>query len=129
MLKKGVRSFCGAAVRWTCVLLALAWQSVYGQVLYGSMVGNVTDASGAAVPNATVEVTQMETQLTRKAVTDAGGQYTLSTLSPGSYNVKVTAAGFKTFDKTNVPVTLNNVSRVDASLQVGEVNQTRSEER
>ncbi|HZQ54831.1 MAG TPA: TonB-dependent receptor [Bryobacteraceae bacterium] len=111
-------------MRWTCVLLALAWQSVYGQVLYGSMVGNVTDASGAAVPNATVEVTQMETQLTRKAVTDAGGQYTLSTLSPGSYNVKVTAAGFKTFDKTNVPVTLNNVSRVDASLQVGEVNQT-----
>lgn len=71
-----------------------------------------------------MEVTQTQTQLTRKAVTDAGGQYTLSTLTPGDYNVKVTAKGFKTFAQANVPVTLNNVTRVNASLQVGEVSET-----
>lgn len=95
-----------------------------GQVLYGSLVGNVTDASGAAVPGATVTAVQTETGLTRSAVTDRAGSYTIATLSAGTYDVKISAPGFKTFEKTDVPVGINTVARVDASLQLGAVTQT-----
>ena len=52
------------------------------------------------------------------------GHYTIATLPPGDYEIRISANGFKTFAKTHVPVTLNNLSRVDATLEVGEVNQT-----
>ena len=106
------------------MLAALFLRPACAQVLYGSMVGDVTDVSGATVPGAQVVATQEQTQLVRKAVTDPNGRYTLSTLTPGDYDIKITASGFKTFAKDHVPVTLNNITRVDASLQVGEVNQT-----
>ncbi|HKX00196.1 MAG TPA: TonB-dependent receptor [Bryobacteraceae bacterium] len=99
-------------------------QPAAAQVLYGSLVGQVNDASGAAVPGALVVVTQEQTQLIRKVATDASGRYTLPTLTPGDYQIKITAPGFKTFAKENVGVTLNSITRVDASLQVGQVNQT-----
>jgi protocatechuate 3,4-dioxygenase beta subunit len=66
------------------------------QVLYGSLVGGVTDPSGAAVPGATVTVTQAETQFTRSVTTDSSGTYSLSTLKAGTYEVKISAPGFKT---------------------------------
>jgi Carboxypeptidase regulatory-like domain/TonB dependent receptor-like, beta-barrel len=99
-------------------------QKMNAQILYGSMVGNVTDPSGAAVPGATVTVTQTQTQLTRKATTDQAGQFSLTTLAPGTYNVKVTAQGFKSFTQTGVDVVINSVKRVDASLELGAVNQS-----
>ncbi len=97
---------------------------VGAQVLYGSLVGNVKDASGAVLPGAAVSVTQLQTQLTRTATTDQSGAYTLATLPPGEYTVKITANGFKTFAKQHVPVTLNTVNRVDAALEVGAVSET-----
>src|SRR5215469_15886222 len=92
-------------------------RSATAQVLYGSIVGEIKDASEAVVPGAVVVVTQVQTQLTRRTVTDTGGRYTFATLTPGDYDVKITASGFKTFAKTNVPVTLNSVTRVDALLE------------
>jgi hypothetical protein len=94
------------------------------QVLYGSIVGNVRDPTGAAIAGATVTVTQQETQVTRKTATDQSGNFTLPTLSPGDYSITISAPGFKGYSNAHVPVTLNNISRVDASLEVGEVNQT-----
>src|ERR1700761_210208 len=66
------------------------------QVLYGSMVGTVTDSSGAAVPGATVLITSIETGQSRNATTDSGGVYTISTLEAGNYKVTVTKQGFDT---------------------------------
>src|ERR1041385_4940076 len=88
------------------------------------MVGNITDASGGAVAGASVEATQQQTALSRKTVTDASGHYSLSTLSPGQYDVVISAPGFKKFSRSDVPVTLNTVSRVDARLELGAVTQT-----
>src|SRR6185437_9679358 len=105
-------------------LLALFAEPGTGQVLYGSLAGNVKDASGAPIPGAVVAVTQEQTQLTRQGATDQSGQYSLTTLLPGTYDVKISAKGFKTFLKGNVPVVLNSVGRVDASLEVGDVSQT-----
>lgn len=94
------------------------------QVLYGTLVGNVKDPTGAVVPGATVTVIQAQTGLTRQVQTDSRGGYTASTLSAGTYTVRISAKGFKTFVRADVPVVINTVNRVDATLEVGAVNQT-----
>ena len=65
------------------VAFALAAPSAEAQVLYGSIVGNVKDSTGAAVPGATVDDRQTETKLTRELVTDAAGAYTSPRCHPG----------------------------------------------
>src|SRR5437773_6110791 len=93
------------------------------QVLYGSLVGNVTDETGAAVPGATVTIKHLETGASREAVTDATGAYRFPTLQSGTYTITVTLTGFRTFSRSEVALTLNNVTRVDAALQVGELSE------
>ena len=110
-----------------CIALVLALMvphNAEAQVLYGSIVGDVRDASGAAVPGATVTVTNKGTNLTRQAITDETGGYRFTDLPTGTYNLNVGQPGFKTFDQTNVPVSLNNVTRVDVALQVGAADET-----
>ena len=95
-----------------------------GQVLYGSLVGSVKDPSGAAVPGATVTAIQTETQLTRSVTTDQAGDYTMSTLSAGTYTVKISAQGFRSTSQKGVAVSINTISRVDSTLELGAVTQT-----
>ena len=97
---------------------------VRAQVLYGSVVGAVKDAQGAAVPAATVVITNKDTNLTRETVTGPEGDYTLTNVLPGQYDVKVTLSGFREFLRTNVPVTAGQISRVDVKLEVGALNET-----
>ena len=59
------------------------------QVLYGSLVGSVTDATGASVPGATVKVTQAQTSESRQVTTNDSGAYTLSTLPAGTWSVEI----------------------------------------
>lgn len=105
-------------------LLFPAARPCTGQVLYGTLVGSVKDAQGAAVPGVTVAVTQEQTLLKRAVRTDQSGQYTISTLPAGTYDVRISATGFKAFTKVGVPVTINAVARVDGTLQVGSVSET-----
>ena len=97
--------------------------SLAAQVLYGSMVGNITDSSGGAVPGATVTITHSETGASHEAVTDANGTYRFSTVQPGTYTMTVKLTGFRTFTRENVPVTLNSITRVDAAMQVGQLSE------
>ena len=108
----------------TLLVAPLFVQSAGAQVLYGSMVGDVKDAGGGVVPGAEVAVTQEQTQLARKTVTDSSGRYTFATLTPGDYDIRIVAPGFKAFAKQHVPVTLNSVTRIDAALEVGAVTET-----
>ena len=94
------------------------------QVLYGSIVGNVQDSSGATLPGATVTITSRETNLARTAVTNETGAYSFTNVQAGTYDVKVTLQGFKESLKTGVPVTVNTVSRVDAALEIGQLSET-----
>jgi Carboxypeptidase regulatory-like domain/TonB dependent receptor len=94
------------------------------QVLYGSIVGSVKDSTGAAVPGAGVTITNVETRLSRQALAEANGAYTFSTVPTGTYVLKVSLSGFKTFTQPAVPVTLNSVTRIDATLQVGAVSES-----
>ena len=96
------------------------------QVLYGSIVGNVTDSTGAGVPGATVTIEQTETQLKRELVTDPTGAYHFTAVPGGTYTVTVTMSGFRTFARPGVQVTLNTTARVDAKLEVGQLTETVS---
>src|SRR2546426_12292526 len=113
-----------------CLLLALAMAALFftprasAQVLYGSVVGNVTDPSGGNIPGANVTITNKQTNLSRETATDADGVFSLLAIPTGTYAIRVTKSGFKAFENTEVPVTLNTVTRVEASLQVGEMTQT-----
>ena len=94
------------------------------QVLYGSIVGNVKDPQGAVIPGATVTIVNKDTNLTREATTDAEGAYNLVNVLPGRYDVKISLTGFREALRTNVPVTIGQISRVDLTLEVGALTET-----
>ena len=94
------------------------------QVLYGSIVGNVTDASQAAVSGATVTITNAETNLVRQATTSETGAYSIPNLPTGVYTLKVSKEGFTNYTQSQVVVTINSISRIDASLNVGAVTES-----
>ncbi|HYM11762.1 MAG TPA: TonB-dependent receptor [Bryobacterales bacterium] len=89
------------------------------QVLYGSIVGAVTDPSGAVVPGAHVTVLDSATGESREAVTDTAGRYSIANLPTATYEVKVTATGFRPFSRTSVAASINTVTRVNVQLEVG----------
>jgi len=89
------------------------------QVLYGSLVGNVIDSTGLAVPGATVTITQAETNQSREATTSDTGAYTFPNLAPGTYQVEVALAGFQSFRAPGIQVTQGSAVRIDAKLNVG----------
>jgi len=95
-----------------------------GQVAFGTMVGNVTDPSGAAVPSANVKITLTRTNDVRTAQTDATGSFNISTVTPGTYKVEIAAEGFRSFVAPDILVNQNNVVRVDALLQVGATSES-----
>lgn len=106
-----------------CFTFAVA-TTAPAQVLYGSLVGNVTDASGAAVPDAQVSAKETRTGFVREGRTNESGQYQIATLPGGVYEVTVSKQGFTPFAARDVAVPANAVTRVDASLQVGGLTET-----
>jgi hypothetical protein len=70
-----------------------------------------------------VSVTNTATAQVRTATADTDGRYNLADLQPGPYDVKVTAPGFRTETKTGVNVTINTVTRIDSTLQIGQVSE------
>ena len=74
-------------------------RTVLAQVIHGSIYGQVTDASGAAVPNATITVTDVSKGTSVQATTNESGEYTVQNLIPDVYNVKASATGFGTVEQ------------------------------
>jgi hypothetical protein len=108
----------------TVFALALTASSAGAQILYGSITGIVKDAQGAAVPGATVTVVNKETNLTRDSVTGGDGTFTINNVLPGPYDLKVSLTGFREAVRTNVPVTISQISRVEMTLEVGALTET-----
>src|SRR5260221_37367 len=104
-------------------LLALSSQPASAQVVFGSVVGNVTDGTGAAIPGAGIKITMTVTNDSRTMQTNELGSYTIATVTPGIYQVEITKEGFRAFFAQNVLVNPNNIVRVDAQLQVGAVSE------
>ncbi|MCC7237874.1 MAG: TonB-dependent receptor [Bryobacterales bacterium] len=117
----GKREGFGWALALTLILFTP--DAARGQVLYGSLTGNVTDPSGAAVPNAKIEALNTATGLTRTAATDSGGSFLFNDLQPGSYRVTTSAPSFRTLVQENVVILTNNLRRLDAQLSVAQVSE------
>jgi len=92
-----------------------------GQQITGAITGTVTDASGAAVPSAAVEVLNPDTNLTIRLQTQTNGSYLVSNLPAGTYRVSFTKAGFQTQTHTSIRIQGDRTSVVSALLDVGAV--------
>jgi hypothetical protein len=93
--------------------------ALYGQAVTGSMVGTVTDSSGAAVASAKVTITQVNTGISRTMQSNESGNYVFPALEPGVYRVSVEQAGFRTAVKEGVNLLVNTTARADLVLQPG----------
>src|SRR5580700_6697764 len=89
-----------------------------------AIIGQVSDASGAAVPKATVTVTSKETGLRRSANTDDSGRFNFPQLKPGAYSVKVEAEGFESRQNDAVSAALGQKQTVDFRLKIAHSEQT-----
>ncbi len=90
----------------------------------GTIVGTVTDPSGAAMPNANVTVTNTETGWTRTVPTNDAGGYVLPDVQIGHYNIKAEASGFKVAEQKDVVLTVGDRLRVDFPMKVGTSTET-----
>jgi carboxypeptidase family protein/TonB-dependent receptor-like protein len=102
-----------------CLVIVFAPRAVYAQVLYGSVVGTVTDDTGAGVPKTVVMVTNTSTGLSRQATADDTGYYAIQNLPEGVYDLSISSSGFRPYSQKGVTVSINNVTRVDANLKLG----------
>src|SRR5262249_53011503 len=101
-------------------LVAAANIAAFGQAVYGSVLGTVTDSSGAAVPNATVTITNVGTNVSETTKTNGSGNYTLTRLIPGTYHIKVEAPNFKAALVEATSVSVDTASTVNVTLQAGQ---------
>lgn len=92
---------------------------VHAQVITGQLTGRITDTSGAVVPGVQVTVKQTNTGVTRTEETNNEGYYTATLLPPGTYEILTQKSGFKATKITDIDVRVNQVNRVDATLEVG----------
>jgi hypothetical protein len=98
--------------------------SALGQAIYGSILGTVTDPSGAAVNAAKITVTSVGKGTSVTGTTNESGYYSVTHLIPDTYTLRIEASGFKTLEHKDILVTADNGSRVDAQFQVGGSSET-----
>ena len=94
------------------------------QTLYGTLVGNVIDETGLAVPGATVKITHAETSQTRESTTNSTGGYNFPNIPTGTYQVDVALTGFQSASSRDIVVRQNTSVRVDVRLTVGTLQET-----
>ncbi len=109
------------------VALALsAPHSLLAQAVYGSITGNVTDASGSVIPQAKITITDAGKGVTFSTLSNESGNYGQTHLTIGTYEVRVEAAGFSAFVQQNVHVEVDAVTQINARLAIGTVGETVS---
>ena len=122
--RRRVHAFCVAAIFAAAVAVTLLPLPLAAQTTYGSITGSVTDPSGASIEGAQVTLTNIGTSEKRTQTTGTDGLYLFPNLIPGRYRIDVEKTGFKRYSRPEVDVDVNQSAHVDASLQVGDVNQT-----
>ena len=117
-----------SSVAMALAMLGPAVRPADAQVLYGTIVGTLTDQTGAVVPRATVTVTNTATGLSRQATTNDTGYFSIPNLLEGVYDLSVAAGGFRPYTQKGVNVPINVVTRVDATIEVGALSEMVSVE-
>ena len=121
-MRKQALSLGAAVIAITALALSLA-APASAQVLYGSIVGTVSDGTGAVIPGASVSAVNVGTGLELTASTGGDGLFRLVNVPIGSYDVVITSDGFRTHTETGVNVTANAVSQVDVGMVLGQVTE------
>src|SRR5437588_1842403 len=112
------------AVVATLGLLFAIWTPMAsGQAVYGSIIGTVTDPSGAAVPNAKVTVSSQTKGTSVETTSNDSGNYSVTHLIPDVYSVRIEGTGFKTLQFKDIQVSADTGSRVDGQFQVGSASE------
>lgn len=108
-----------------CLMLAFGIFTAIGnaQVLYGSLTGSVTDASGSVVPGAQVTAMNTQTGIQSTTESNAAGSYSFNNIQPGLYTVTVSSQGFRSVSAEGVTVIINTVRRQNFELQIGQVTE------
>ena len=104
--------------------LLLCVRPASAQSVYGSIFGTVTDSTGAAIPGATITVTDESKGTVVTTTSNASGDYSVPHLIPDVYDLKVNAKGFKIFEAKGIPVQADTAPRIDPTLQVGAADTT-----
>ena len=101
-----------------CMALAVsgvAWaQSSYT----AAMRGVVTDASGGAIPGATVTLTESDRNIPHTVITDEAGRYVITALPPGRYTFSAELTGFKTYTQSNIPLAVQQQATFDQFIRI-----------
>src|SRR5262245_47736414 len=105
-------------------IMAASLSPVLCQQNVGSISGHVVDSSGAVIPNATVIALHKQTGVKREAVSTSAGIYTFRALQIGDYTITVSMAGFKTYERADIPVVSGETVTLEISLEVGQVTET-----
>jgi hypothetical protein len=107
------------------VLFALSFShSSFGQAVNATLVGTITDASGATVASAKIMATEVATGLISQSVTNESGNFTFPNMQPGTYSLTAEAKGFKKETHQNIDLPTNTTTRVDFSLAAGSTSET-----
>src|SRR5438876_23023 len=99
-------------------------QPVRGQAVNATLLGTVTDSSGAPVGNAKITITETNTGISRTSQTNESGNYVLPELPPGTYTVTAELSVFKRASRPAIDVVVNTTGRIDLVLQPGNISET-----
>ena len=105
-------------------LVLLTPRAAAAQAVTGTILGTVTDNTGAVMPGVTVTVTQVETGQNRAYVTDSNGEYTAPSIPTGTYRVNAELQGFKSVTLEGIRVSVDQRVRIDVQLEVGAMTET-----
>jgi hypothetical protein len=114
-------------LRLLCILTLLACLAAgigWSQAVNATLLGTVTDTSGAVVPNAKVTATETGTNVSRTGQTNESGNFVFPDLPPGNYSITVEVAGFKKEERKGVALQVDTTQRVDVQLQAGNITET-----
>ena len=106
------------------LVLLLSAAVLHAQAVKASLVGTITDSTGAVVPGTEIVITEINTNFSRSTVTNESGNYVFGNLNPGVYRVEAKLSGFKTAVQDKIDVLVNTTQRVDLQLQPGAVTET-----
>src|SRR5437764_3645676 len=108
------------------VMITLLAANLFGQSSTGTatMIGAVTDSTGAVVPGAKVIVTNKDTRYVFTSVSTAEGTWYIPNLNPGNYQLRIEAAGFKTYVQDGISLRTAEQPRIDVRLEVGSLTES-----
>src|SRR5579862_4156594 len=119
----------GALARLNCIgsfalLMTLGATLSFAQGVSGRIVGTLTDSSGAVIPSATVTITNQDTDIATRVISNSNGEYRADNLPPGNYRIQVEAPSLQSVVSKGNVVTVDNATVVNLELKVGSTSET-----